>query len=83
MVITRTTRNRFVGVEPARGFESHALRHKGTVAMIQIATVLFNYSYRKTIDIKPKARSVGSNENLPTSLFPFFVAPGYGDCRSI
>ena len=27
MVVTRTTRNRFVGDEPARGFESHALRH--------------------------------------------------------
>ena len=24
---------------------------------------------RKTFDIKPKARSVGSDENLPTSLF--------------
>ena len=26
MAVTRTTRNRFVGVEPARGFESHLLR---------------------------------------------------------
>ncbi len=26
MVVTRTTRNRFVGDEPARGFESHHLR---------------------------------------------------------
>ena len=26
MVVTRATRNRFVGVEPARGFESHRLR---------------------------------------------------------
>ena len=29
-VITRTTRNRFVGDEPARGFESHRLRQKTT-----------------------------------------------------
>ena len=28
MVVTRATRNRFVGVEPARGFESHHLRQK-------------------------------------------------------
>lgn len=27
-VITRTTRNRLAGVEPTRGFESHALRHR-------------------------------------------------------
>ena len=27
MVITSSTRNRVVGDEPARGFESHALRH--------------------------------------------------------
>lgn len=26
VVVTRTTRNRFVGEEPARGFESHHLR---------------------------------------------------------
>ncbi len=26
VAVTRTTRNRFVGVEPARGFESHLLR---------------------------------------------------------
>ena len=28
MVITRTTRNRFAGDEPARGFESHHLRQR-------------------------------------------------------
>ena len=55
-------------------FESLLLRHKGTVAMIQIATVLFNYAYLKVLDIKPKARLVGSNANLPTSLFVYRVS---------
>ncbi len=32
MVVTRTIRNRFVGDEPARGFESHHLRHKKALA---------------------------------------------------
>ena len=39
--------------------------HKGAVAMIQVAIAPFNFSYCKTFDIKPKAMSVGSNENLP------------------
>ena len=41
MVITRTTRNRFAGDEPARGFESHRLRQKITATLIQVAVVLF------------------------------------------
>ena len=48
-----------------------ATSHKGTVAMIQIATVLFYFSLLKSLDIKPKARLVGSNVNLPTSIFSF------------
>lgn len=39
--------------------------------MIQIATVPFNFSYMKGLDIKLKARLVGSNANLPTSFFSF------------
>ena len=31
MVITRTTRNRLIGDEPVRGFESHRLRHRPAV----------------------------------------------------
>ncbi len=34
MVVTRATRNRFVGVEPARGFESHHLRQKPITEVI-------------------------------------------------
>ena len=34
MVVTRATRNRFVGVEPARGFESHRLRQKPATAKV-------------------------------------------------
>ncbi len=30
VVITRTTRNRLIGDEPVRGFESHRLRHKNS-----------------------------------------------------
>ena len=59
-----------------RGFESLQVHHKGTVAMIQIATVLFNFSLLKSLDIKPKAKLVGSNANLPTSLFLFSGFPG-------
>ena len=33
MVITRTTRNRLIGDEPVRGFESHRLRHTAVNAM--------------------------------------------------
>ena len=49
---------------------------KCTVAMIQVAIVLFHFSYRKNFYINPKARLVGSNENLPTSLscFPWFCS---------
>ena len=32
VVVTRTTRNRFVGDEPARGFESHRLRQQRDAA---------------------------------------------------
>ena len=53
--------------------------HKGTVAMIQIATVLFNYAYLKVLDIKVKARLVGSSQNLPTSLFLYIGFPS--NCR--
>jgi hypothetical protein len=34
--IATLTRNRFVGDEPARGFESHRLRHKSTVILIEL-----------------------------------------------
>lgn len=37
--------------------------------MIQVATALFYFSLQKSLDIKPKTRLVGSNVNLPTSLF--------------
>ena len=59
--------------QPTWEFDSPLSHHKGAVAMIQVAAAPFNFSYRKTFDIKPKARSVGSNENLPTSLFSFSV----------
>ena len=35
-VITRTTRNRLVGQKPARGFESHPLRHTSFLAEIRL-----------------------------------------------
>ena len=37
------------------------VHHKGTVAMIQIATVPFNYDYLKVLDIKDFWLLVGSN----------------------
>ena len=42
MVVTRATRNRFVGVEPARGYESHRLR-QGQIA----AAICFLFSTDK------------------------------------
>ena len=63
MVVTRTTRNRFVGVEPARGFESHALRQKEQQILIVISAVLY-YVYadllkRKQNFISNTARNNG------------------------
>ena len=40
MVITRTTRNRLIGVEPVRGFESHALRHVGA-SSVSLAPIFY------------------------------------------
>lgn len=68
------TQNKLLLQTPFSMFRLVLLSHKGTVAMTQIATVFFNFSYRKTFDIKSKARSVGSNANLPTSLFVYGVS---------
>ena len=43
-----------------RGFESRHLDHEGTVAMIQVATVPFNFSYLEVLDFKDFLSSVGS-----------------------
>ena len=40
MVITRTTRNRLIGDEPVRGFESHPLRQKASNAFALLASFL-------------------------------------------
>ena len=40
MVITRTTRNRFGGDEPLRGFESHRLRQKFVVLNATVAQLV-------------------------------------------
>ena len=40
VVITRTTRNRLIGVEPVRGFESHALRHVGA-SSVSLAPIFY------------------------------------------
>ena len=39
---------------------SRHLDHKGTVAMIQVATVPFNFSYLEVLDFKDFLSSVGS-----------------------
>ena len=44
MVVTRATRNRFVGVEPARGFESHRLRQKPVIIILSV--FLFDNTYK-------------------------------------
>ena len=51
-----------------RGFESRHLDHKGTVAMIQVAAVPFNFSYLEVLDFKDFLSSVGSmlRENAET-----------------
>ena len=47
MVVTGTTRNRFVGVEPARGFESHHLRQQiSTGRVIKSAFVVSGEAVR-------------------------------------
>ena len=43
-----------------RGFKSRHLDHEGTVAMIQVAAVPFNFSCLEVLDIKDLLSSVGS-----------------------
>ena len=49
-------------------FISRQLDHEGTVAMIQVATVPFNFSYLEVLDFKDFLSSVGSmlRENAET-----------------
>lgn len=50
MVITRTTRNRLIGDEPVRGFESHRLRQGLVVDYpLQAFTFYAGFSPRKNI----------------------------------
>lgn len=51
----------FFGVgSKAWKYISRHLDHEGTVAMIQVATVPFNFSYLEVLDIKDFLSSMGS-----------------------
>ena len=51
MVVTRATRNRFVGVEPARGFESHHLRQNRSVQNVLKAVLRLRFFHRGIIPL--------------------------------
>ena len=59
MVITRTTRNRLIGDEPVRGFESHRLRQRRSVILIQNYAsflleplVIWAFSKKKSVRVR-------------------------------
>ena len=63
MVATRTIRNRFVGAEPARGFESHLLRHKAKPGRSSRSGLAFLFYY--------SARGASSAFNNCRNLYKF------------
>ena len=70
VVITRTTRNRLIGDEPVRGFESHPLRQSGLRRVF--AAAFF------TLRIPPCA---GTSRSLPLRTVPGLRSPDGHRCR--
>ena len=57
MVITGTTRNRLAGDEPARGFESHRLRH-GVASFISLAALSSCFAFEIAASLIPRADAI-------------------------
>ena len=51
MVVTRTIRNRFVGDEPARGFESHRLRQSSASTRKRVVEALLFCSFLSRVEV--------------------------------
>ena len=63
MVITGTTRNRLAGDEPARGFESHRLRH-GVASFISLAALSSCFAFEIAASLIPLLRLLREKARL-------------------
>ena len=71
MVVTRATRNRFVGVEPARGFESHHLRQKPITFVLSV----FYFTGFEPAVPRKNTRRVHRRHKYPLVRLVFFLPP--------